>query len=172
MKIRCTLATLDKAINALDRYQKSLPKKNHEMLEKLAELGSDKAISEFGSAFYDGENDVDVGVDWFGNDTVEIVAKGDAVAFIEFGTGTVYTTPVHPVASITGLVGRGEFGQGRGKYDYWYYDGDPGSGGIPIQIDGRSLVKTQGNPANMCLYYTMQDVKSNVRKVAKEVFGK
>lgn len=173
-EIRCKLSTLDTAIKALDRYQKQLESKLHTAVEKISDVGNQVASSEFASAVYDGNNDVSVKSEWTDKKTVYVVAKGDAVCFIEFGTGVTYLVPApyEPEYPIEGLVGRGEFGHRLGRLDSWYYNGSPGSNGEVVR-DGKhkGMVETQGNPANLCMYYAVKEMKKQGYAIVKEVFS-
>lgn len=81
MKINCSLDTksIDKAIRQIERYQKQMPQKLDKLLKNLAELGADTARQVFGSA-------ATVTVDKTENGYT-ITANGEAVCFLEFGTG-------------------------------------------------------------------------------------
>lgn len=172
-EIKCTLSTIDKAIKELDKYQREVVKKHHEAVERVAELGKETAQIEFSSAVYDGENDVSVSTEWSDMNTCYVTAKGDAVAFIEFGTGVTYNAPApyDPEIPVAGLVGRGEYGHHLGRLDSWYYDGEPGSNGTVIR-EGKHAgrIETQGNPANLCLYYAVKEMKKQRDDIVREVF--
>lgn len=170
-EVNCTLATLDKAIRALDKFQKRLETKARESAEKVADIGTQTAQDGFSNAVYDGTNDVDVVTVKGDYNTFYVTAKGDAVAFIEFGTGTTYIVPAPYETDIPGLVGRGEFGHHLGKLNSWYYVGEPGTNGEIIR-DGKhaGMVETEGNPANMCLYYAAKEMKKQASDIVKGVF--
>ena len=109
MKIKCTLSTIGRAIEELDRYKKKLEKNADEVKRLTAESCRDFASEKFESAIYDGTNDVYVVVE-SENEFLHVAACGEAVAFIEFGTGIRFPD-THPVsAESIGLDGRGEFG--------------------------------------------------------------
>lgn len=163
-KIKCTLSTLQDAIDALGDYERKLDQKNKQMLDKIADVGVNTAEYRFASAEYDGDYSVSVDKET-DESTVYVVASGDAVAFIEFGTGFYYPDD-HPLATQPwmqhGSWSMSEHGKGHWDDENgWWYD----SGG------GKS-VNTYGNPANMCMYNSAVDMKSRAVDIAKEVFGK
>lgn len=170
-KITCTLGTIDKAITELEWYMKDLDGKTRKLMERLAEIGVETATLGFGKAVYAGTNDVVVEpFKWVG-DKLIISARGNAVAFIEFGTGVHYSTP-HPKAAELGMT-RGTYGYKLGRLDSWRYKGDPGNEGQVItEGKHKGEVLTHGNPAARAMYDAGKDMRENIVEVAKEVFGK
>lgn len=161
MNINITLD--DKSINAairqIAKYKKWVDEKTKLLCEKLAIVGAHEASVRFTSAMYDGDNDVVVEVSPTATGWA-ITASGEAVAFIEFGTG-VYHNPSEPYPKPrpAGVVGIGEYGKGHGKRKAWgYYEGD-------------ELVITHGNPAAMPMWYATTEMEREVRRIAREVFN-
>lgn len=163
-KIKCTLSTLQDAIDALGDYERKLDQKNKQMLDKIADVGVNTAESGFMSARYDGERSITVNKQFEGS-AVYVVASGEAVAFIEFGTGASFPDE-HPLSTqpwmrhgswSTSEMGKGHWDEKRG----WWYD-----------IGDGEYANTHGNPANMCMYNAAVDMKSRAVDIAKEVFGK
>lgn len=102
--------------------------------------------------------------------TIELMAKGHAVSFIEFGTG-VYYSDNHEYASTYGAT-RGSYGQGKGNQEAWYFYGTASdiTNGLAGQLayknrkdssDGyrHDLIRTRGNPPNRCMLVTYNDIK-------------
>ncbi len=173
MKIKCTLGTLDKAIAEIERYQKELDKKVHAFMERLAEVGIEEADARFKRAIYDGTNDVVVNESpvWIDQNKLAISASGKAITFIEFGAGVHYAADSHPKAGEFGY-NRGGFGHHLGRLDSWRYAGDPGTNGEVItEGKHKGEVKTHGNPANRALYDSAKEMREQIAKIAKEVFG-
>jgi hypothetical protein len=162
---------LDKALARIDLYLNLLGDKKKEFLEKLAEIGIETASVKFANAQYDGFNDVTVEKtpEWIDDNTLAIVARGQAVAFIEFGTGVHYTEQ-HPRAQAVGAI-RGSYGQGKGKQKAWGYYGHPGTHGKVIYKRNKSVVITRGNPPARAMYDASKTMRAEIRKVAKEVFN-
>lgn len=92
-----------------------------------------------------------------------VVARGEEVAFIEFGSGVFFNGSVgsspHPKGTELGMT-IGSYGKGNGAKVAWgYYD-----------ETGRLRV-TRGVPASNALYNATLGVAMASWKIAKEVFG-
>lgn len=151
--------TLEEAVQELRRYAEWVERKETELVAKLAERGKAVASVKFASAQYDGTNDVSVRVDNTGSVAV-IYAEGEAVAFIEFGSGATmgYGHPQageHGFGPSTWSTGEG----GKGHWDNpngWYYE------------HGK---KSHGNPPAMAMYDAVQTMTAEITSIAREVFG-
>ena len=152
-------ATIDAAVKELRRYAEWVSRKESELITKLAERGKAVASVKFASAKYDGTNDVSVRVDSTGSVAV-IYAEGEAVAFIEFGSGAKEGYG-HPQADEHGFgPGTWSTGEsGKGHWDNpngWYY------------THGK---KSHGNPPAMAMYDAVQTMTAEITTIAREVFG-
>ena len=160
--ISASLSTksLGKALKELKAFRDSIDAKKYQLLEELTKIGLREASIRFTTAMYDGVNDTDVRAELthFG---YRIVAEGKAVAFIEFGAG-VYHNPGEPYPDPRpdGIVGIGEYGKGLGKRQAWGYRDETGE-----------LFITHGNPAAMPMWYASEEMRNNIEKIAKRVFG-
>ena len=147
------------AIKQLERYEKEFQEKEAEFVRRLKELGMSVAETGFSLADYDGVNDVLIAETQNGA-RAAIIAYGEAVGFIEFGTGvkfreydsssTEFTPPPH-----------GSYGKGKGANPKgWYFS----------QGEGAHGRHTYGNiPAEAML--TARDVMvERVIQVAREVW--
>ncbi len=174
-EIVCTLGTLQKAIDAIEELEERINQKTKLFMERLAEVGITEARANFDTALYDGHNDVKVDStpEWVDEETLLIKAQGQAIAFIEFGTG-VWNTGWHPKAVEHGAH-RGEYGQGKGQNKAWGYYGDPSqaNSGTAHIVDGSkgTVIVTRGNDPNYCMYDAGQAMRREVERIAKEVFG-
>ena len=160
--IQCSLSKQDieRAIKDLKQYKAKFLEKEKRLLEGLAEIGIKEASVRFTTAMYDGTNDVSVQLDKTKKGYV-IVAKGQAVAFIEFGAGVYHnTSEPYPNPRPSGIVGIGEYGSGKGKRKAWGY-----------KDENDEIVITRGNPAAMPMWYASEEIKNSVLRVVKEVFG-
>ena len=154
-------ATIDAAVRDLRRYAEWVARKEAELITKLAEHGKNVASVKFATATYDGTNDVSVRVDSTGSVAV-IYAEGEAVAFIEFGSGATMGYG-HPMAGEHGL-GPGTWSTneslgGKGHWDDpngWYY---------------KHGEKSHGNPPAMAMYDAVQAMTAEITTIAKGVFG-
>ena len=134
MKIRVNpfdKASIDAAIKQVQEYKKDFLAKEEIFVKRLAEIGVSVASTGFATADYDGENDVQVTMTHSGT-TATVIAYGETVGFIEFGTGVKfpewdntgmeYTPPKH------GTYGKGYgarpkgwfFKQGEGAAQHTY----------------------------------------------------
>lgn len=152
-------ATINATVQELRRYAEWVERKENELLTKLAEHGKNVASVKFATAKYDGTNDVSVRVDSTGSVAV-IYAEGEAVAFIEFGSGAKEGYG-HPQAGEHGFgPGTWSTGEsGKGHWDSpngWYYE------------HGK---KSHGNPPAMAMYDAVQAMTAEITTIAREVFG-
>ena len=129
--MKITIDSFDKksitaAIKQLTQYEKEFKAKEAEFVRRLKELGVSVATTGFAMADYDGVNDVLIAETQSGNRAL-VIAYGEAVGFIEFGTGVKFreynsaglefTPPAH-----------GTYGKGRGKNPHgWYFKQNEGS---------------------------------------------
>lgn len=147
------------AARELREYADWVARKESELVSKLAERGKSVAAIRFASAQYDGTNDVSVRVDSNGSVAV-IYAEGNAVAFIEFGSGAALGGG-HPDAGKHGFgPGTWSTGEsGKGHWDDpngWYYE------------HGK---KSHGNPPAMAMWSAVQTMTEELTTIAREVFG-
>lgn len=160
IKVGLSEQDINRAIKDLNRYKQEFLKREKRLLEGLAEIGLKEASVRFTTAMYDGTNDVSVRLDTTKNGYA-IVAEGKVVAFIEFGAGVYHNgSEPYPNPRPSGIVGIGEYGQGKGKRKAWGYEDENGE-----------VVITRGNPAAMPMWYASEEIKNSVLKVVKEVFG-
>ena len=152
--------SLGKGLKELKAYRDSLERMEKQLLEELANIGVREASVRFTTAIYDGVNDSDVTLENIENG-YQIVAAGQAVAFIEFGAG-VYHNPGEPYPDPRpdGIVGIGEYGKGYGARQAWGFRDDSGE-----------LVITHGNPAAMPMWYASEEMRNNIEKIARKVFA-
>ena len=170
MKISMTLNpdSIDAAIRQLKQYTDGIGRKTEELRRRLASEGYLIAEQEFGSAIYDGTNDVSVELMDEQNKLI-IRASGETVMFIEFGTGVTFQT-YHPKREEVGVGDVGTFGHGLGRLNGgWRYRGEPGTNGTP-DPKHPGYIHTYGNPANMPMYNASKEIRSRVLEIAREVF--
>ena len=118
--------SITKAIKQMEQYKKDFLAKEQLFVKRLAEIGVSVASTGFATADYDGINDVVVTLEHQGNRAV-VVASGETVGFIEFGTGVKfpewdnsgmeYTPPKH------GTYGKGFGARPKG----WYFTAGAGA---------------------------------------------
>ena len=168
ISVKLSTQSISKAIKEVEKYKEELIRKEKVFLQELAYLGVKEASIRFTSAIYDGVNDSTV--DAFATDNgYRIEASGQAVAFIEFGSGVYHNSgDPYPNPRPAGIVGIGEYGQGKGKRRAWFYRGQPGSNG---EVQPSGFVKTRGNPAAMPMWYATEEMRNSIIRIAREVFG-
>lgn len=151
--------SIREAIRKLEQYEKEFKTKEIEFVRRLKEIGVSVAETGFAMADYDGINDVLIAETQNGT-RAAVIAYGQTVGFIEFGTGvkfreydsssTEFTPPPH-----------GSYGKGKGANPKgWYFSQNEGGAGR----------HTFGNiPAEAML--TARDVMvERVVRVAREVW--
>lgn len=156
--------SIQNALDELEKYKQFLIKQTTVFIDTMAEHGIEIAQVRFANAMYAGTNDVTLTKEPKGENMTAVVALGNATLFIEFGTGVHNPGSLSPESA---QFPHGEYGYGLGKLESWTYKGDPGNMGIML-ANGR--VYTRGNPAQDCMYYTVQDLKRIIKSTAEEVF--
>lgn len=141
------------------QYKKDFEVKEAEFTRRLAEIGVQLASGIYATADYDGEKIVSVSMQKIPNGYA-VVASGDTVGFLEFGTGVRnrewagselgYTPPPH-----------GSYGKGHGKqpYGWWFYPNE----GVAAQ-------HTYGNPPAEAMLTARNQMIERVTAIAREVW--
>ena len=151
--------SINAAIKELKAYRKSIDGKVDTLCRKLAEMGAVKVSLGYARAIYNGDKDISVSVEKT-DKGYSIIASGESVLFVEFGAGVTYGSG-HPQAAEFGM-GPGTYPNGKGHWD------DPKGWWIPEEHGGGH---TYGNPPNPVMYETARDLKDEILRVAREVFG-
>ena len=170
--IRLTLTpdSIGAAIREYAAWRKDIESKTKEFVQALAEEGVEVARVGFSEAVYDGTNDVTCHVEKKDDLTSAVVATGNAVLFIEFGSGITYNN-FHPEAEDLGME-RGEYGYKLGRLPEWRYSGEPGTNGEVITTGPHAgQIKTRGNPANMAMYNAKADLEDRFAEIARRIFA-
>jgi hypothetical protein len=152
--------SVSEAIKQLERYKNDFKAKEIEFVRRLKEIGVSVATAGFATADYDGVNDVLV-AETQNSSRAAVIAYGETVGFIEFGTGVRnpewdnsgmdYTPPKH-----------GTYGKGRGKQPHgWYFK----------QHEGAAARHTYGNPPAEAMRTARDEMIESVIQIAREVWG-
>lgn len=177
VKIECT--GLKEAIKRLENIKKAATsEKLKEILTKLAEEGFNVASAGFASALYPGDPTVSMSIVWESENTVTVVAKGESVMFIEFGSGVFY--PEHPWQdSYPGVVGHGEYGWRQGaNQEGWIYKGERGTGNYALPVYRRTKNgevqrpdrwRTWGSPPTRAMYDATVQIRDKAEGIIKGV---
>ena len=146
-------ASVSRAQRRLDEYFADLIEKANTVCERLATIGAVRASLDFSRAIYNGTNDVSVSVEPIENGYA-IHARGNAVLFIEFGSGATYGYG-HPEPE---GYGPGTY-PGKGHWDdpngWWYGNHE----------------HSYGNPPAQAMYNAKRDIQAEVQRIADEVFN-
>ena len=147
------------AINQLKQYKKDFLAKEAIFVRRLAEIGVSVASTGFETADYDGINDVVVTLEQQGN-RAAVIASGETVGFIEFGTGIRY-----PEWDNTGMEytppKHGTYGKGYGaRPKGWYFT--VGEGG--------AAQHTYGNQPAEAMRTARDVMVEKVIQIAREVW--
>lgn len=140
----------------IEEYQKWLEVKADELAKRLAEIGVTHAESLFSMAQYDGIQDYHLSVEPLGDKQYKVLADGETVLFVEFGTGLIGYG--HPEVQ--------EFGPGTYPEGLGYWD-NPQGWDIPQEKGGQH---TYGNPPNAPMYNTVRYLEQEFERIVQEVF--
>lgn len=171
--------SVDRAIKIIREHAEWVERTLKLLIEELVKFGENEAINRVehidtgetlnsitGYTFAAGRHG-NVGV---------VVAGGHAV-WIEFGTGVYYNAGDAYPERPEGIVGIGEYGQGKGNQDFWLYPTDDERlalrrpNGDPVIMDsGKYLAGTHGIPQNMFMWYTAQEMHNKVPEFARSLF--
>lgn len=162
--------SIEKAIKQLKQYKDRIAKKEAEMVRRIAELGLNVASLKFANALYAGTNDVVCRMETNGS-AATIFAEGEAVGFIEFGTGVRH--PEYPGFEDYTPPAHGTYGKGLGANPGWWdYYGDPGNKGHEITTkSGKTKVRTSGNEPAMAMYDAINSMAEQIANIAREVWS-
>lgn len=147
--------SINKAIKDIRELNAEWDRKIDEVTRRLAEIGATKASLGFSRAVYTGDNDVSISVEPIENG-YSIIASGEAVLFIEFGSGVTYGYG-HPAPM---NYGPGTY-PGNGHWD------DPKGWWLPKDKGG---LHTYGNPPSATMYQTGKELQQEILRIAREVF--
>lgn len=147
------------ALEQVQQYKKDFLEKEREFTRRLAEIGVRVAQAGFATADYDGVNDVVVSMEKTSNG-YSVVASGNAVGFIEFGTGVK-----HPEWDNTGMdytpPKHGTYGKGQGANPQgWWFK----------QNEGARANHTYGNVPAEAMRTARDEMVERVTQIAREVW--
>lgn len=162
IKVNLSTSSIEKAIREIEDYKEDLKFKVSIFVQKLAEIGIETIDANkysIGSSDFSDLHPYYVHVE---PNKVTLVLSGKDVAFIEFGAGVYYNTPVgtspNPLGQKLGLT-IGSYGLGKGRYNLWFYKNESGE-----------IVSTHGTKAAMPMSKAEEEIIKRFVSVAKEVF--
>lgn len=166
ISIRLDEKSIQKAIDELNQYKADVKRKNEEFVQKLAEIGIPVIDQNIASAAGDSDksHNTSIKVNSFGDYSQAVLTvEGKDLLFIEFGAGVHFNgsagSSPHPKGQELGYT-IGSYGKGQGKKDSWFYYADSGES-----------VLSHGTQATMPVYKASIEIRNQIRKIAKEVFG-
>lgn len=160
--------SITEAIRRVKQYEKEFAAKEREFIRRLAEIGVSVATTGFNLADYDGTKDVQVVMRQSGSRAV-VIAKGETVGFIEFGTGVKFRE-----YNSTGLEfkppAHGTYGEGKGANPgHWWFN--PGHiNPSDKDLGGATAVHTYGNPPAEAMLSARNEMIERVVAIAREVW--
>ena len=166
--IKCVLnaSSLRQAVSDLNRYADGLMNKNELFAKRLSELGIPVIDDHIQMAQGDSDKThyTYIKLQRFQDySRATLITEGKDLLFIEFGTGVTYNGAAgaspHPKGEELGYT-IGSYGKGQGKNPYWYYIDESG-------VKHRSY----GTQATFPMYAAWMEMKENVKRIAREVFG-
>lgn len=165
IEINLSQQSVNNAINELKDYLARLNDKNEMFVRKLAELGIPIIDERMGQSQGDASDPYDTKITVRSDgDRAEAVltVSGTEILFIEFGSGIYYNEN-------SATAHASEFGYGVGTYpgqthafdeDGWWYRDDIGV-----------LHHSYGQQATAPVLSASHEIISNIRKIAREVYG-
>lgn len=166
MKITIELnkKSIQKAIKDIKKYSSTIDEKINRFMKELASIGIDTATITYQRGFIIDQADipqVETTPIWIGEHELVVRAHGESIAFVEFGSGIHFNTPVgtspHPLGGELGMT-IGSYGKGQGAKDFWYYNKN-GQG-----------VRTYGQPSVPAMYEASKAMRLAIEEKAKEIF--
>lgn len=161
LNIDLSFESLTRALQEIEAYQKSFNERVSVFLDGLAKFGATVAQDEFGP-------DVNLTVEKIDDSHYAIVANGDQVCFLEFGTG-VYADSTHQYASKVPFdVSPGSWSNQPGHGGH--YPGGNYQGWLDLGLDpGDYPYNTLPIRGMLHAYNAMRD---RAPQLAREVFGR
>ena len=158
--------SLDNAIKQIQEYQRTLNDKCEMFVRRLAEVGIPIIDQNIASSSGDSDkgHNTYIKINSFGSySQARLIVEGKDLLFIEFGAGVHYNGNLggspHPKGKEMEYT-IGSYGKGQGKNDFWFYYADSGE-----------AVMSHGTQATMPVYKAGAEIRRQILKIAREVFG-
>ena len=154
--IQLSADSCQRALKQLQQYERQIKPKLDEICKRLAEIGAQEAQRFFDMA-EDGNGGTTVTTKKIENGW-SIVAEGESVYFVEFGTGDAVTTAHGFSVSVPVYSGSysEQHAQKYSTYGYWYYGGE-------------RLTET---PIYAPMYHAEKKMREEAPRIVREVFWK
>lgn len=149
-------ASCNKALKELEKYQKEIKPRLDEVCKRIAEVGRDEAQHFFDMA-ENGNGGTAVSVSKIDNG-YSVIAEGEKVYFVEFGTGDAVTGSHGFQTSVP--IYSGSYSETHEQkysvYGYWYYGGE----------------KLTETPIYAPMFHAEKKMREEMPRIVREVFGK
>lgn len=159
--------SIQNAIKTIEKYRDDLPKKCDLFVKRLSEIGIPVINQNIESSSGDSDksHNAYIKINSFGSfSQAQLIVEGQDILFIEFGAGIYYNgsagSSPHPLGEEMGYT-IGSYGKGHGKQNTWGYYAESGE-----------LVLTHGTQATMPVYKAGLEMRNQMLKIAREVFGR
>ena len=159
--------SINDAIKQIQEYQRTLNDKCEMFVRRLAEVGIPIIDQNIDSAAGDSDkgHNTYIKINSFGSySQAQLIVEGKDLLFIEFGAGVHYNGNLggspHPKGEEMGYT-IGSYGKGQGKNDFWFYYADSGE-----------VVMSHGTQSTMPVYKAGVEIRRQILKIAREVFGR
>lgn len=156
--LELSVASCNKALKELEKYQREIKPKLDEVCKRLAEIGAQEASirAQFGRVY--GNDDVTVSTEKMENG-YKVVMSGADIYFVEFGTGDRAGEYAGDASNVSVGIMPGDWSethaQQYSRFGYWFYDN----------------VRYEGTPAEMPMYYAGKKMREEMPRIVREVFG-
>lgn len=141
-------------------------------LGALAQGGADVAQARFNAAYYSGDKTVSVTVNRRSDTEYEVVASGQSVMFIEFGSGVSYShdNPLQPAGWDAGSWSA-THKDAITPWGEWVYAGVGDGDAEPVGGHRDGVWWTHGNPSANAMYEASKDMRAQIGAAWRQTFG-
>lgn len=165
IKMKLDPYSIANAIEELQAYKESVERRTRLLLQRLVDNGIQIAKAKVVEHGIIHDTNLTNSIDGFVTDNVGFIRVDDQYAvFFEFGTGPVGASDPHPLSN--GYKRSGWYTAADGKPMNQLY------GWLPLETpDGTTYYYTEGQKSKPFMYETALQLRSELPKIAKEVFG-
>lgn len=159
--------SIDRVIKEIRLQRNEISNKCSEFVRRLSKIGipviKQNIVSTIGDS--DKNHNIYIKVNSFGSySQATLYVEGRDMLFMEFGSGVYYNGSVggspHPKGKEFGYT-IGSYGKGQGKNESWFYYTDSGE-----------IAMSHGTKASMPVYKASIEIRTQILKIAREIFGK
>lgn len=159
--------SIDRVVNEIRLQKSEIGNKCNNFVRRLSEIGIPVIRQSISSTMGDSDknHNIYIKVNSFGSYSQAILyVEGRDLLFMEFGSGVYYNGSAggspHPKGKEFGYT-IGSYGKGQGKNESWFYYADSGE-----------IAMSHGTKASMPVYKAGIEIRTQILKIAREIFGK